>query len=137
MIYCVCGKIAGGLVPNTVVCCPFCGVLWKVYSDKTISQMKINTPESRIEIKREYIDELSKMNNVKLVTFDGFDNAILGTGNRNSKIDCVIYSRQKMREILMDNKKMSWEEADKYLITNIDCQLLGEHTPIILDDEII
>lgn len=99
--------------------------------------MKINTPESRIEIKREYIDELSKMNNVKLVTFDGFDNAILGTGNRNSKIDCVIYSRQKMREILMDNKKMSWEEADKYLITNIDCQLLGEHTPIILDDEII
>ena len=88
-------------------------------------------------MKRSEIEDYSKANDIELILFDGFDDAILGLGQRYTQAEGVVYSKQKMREILMSRDKMTYEDAEEYLSFNTYCLWAGEHTPILLEDELL
>ena len=61
---------------------------------------------------------------------DGFDAAIVGFDPNNWK---VVYSRNKCVDIL--SQEMDEEEAIEYLEYNTFAAMVGEKTPIWIDDE--
>ncbi len=75
-------------------------------------------------------DELSeKYPEMELLTADGFDDAILGIDTISHR---VIYSYDKMVEILMEDDNMSEEEAIEFLEYNVVNAYVGEKTPIFV-----
>jgi|TARA_R110000868_G_scaffold14628_3_gene67767 hypothetical protein len=69
---------------------------------------------------------------------DGFDEAIIGIGNRCGQPDILAYDVNKCVKILMD-QGMTEEEAIDYFEFNVVGAWMGEETPIfireIYDDE--
>jgi hypothetical protein len=69
---------------------------------------------------------------------DGFDEAIIGIGNRCGQSDILAYDVNKCVKILMD-QGMTEEEAIDYFEFNVVGAWMGEETPIfireIYDDE--
>tara|TARA_R100001129_G_scaffold123358_3_gene85979 strand:- start:11732 stop:12007 length:276 start_codon:yes stop_codon:yes gene_type:complete len=70
------------------------------------------------------------------ITLDGLDEAIIGqsciwerTGHRENR---VIYSGQKIVEILMERDDMDYDEALEYIEYNIEGAYVGEQTPIVV-----
>tara|TARA_R100001224_G_scaffold35360_1_gene19957 strand:- start:15434 stop:15688 length:255 start_codon:yes stop_codon:yes gene_type:complete len=79
----------------------------------------------------------------KIITIDGFDKAIMGrsciwerTGHRE---DRVVYSGEKIVEILVERDGMTSDEALEYIEFNIEGAYVGEQTPAVvwrdLDEE--
>lgn len=64
---------------------------------------------------------------------DGFDNAIIGicSGFDSGR---VVYSIQKMLDILFKDAGMPYDEGMEYLEFNTINAYVGEKTPIYLDD---
>jgi hypothetical protein len=60
---------------------------------------------------------------------DGFDEAIVGI-DYISYPARIIYDKNKMVEILVENDGMSLEDAIEYLEYNTWCAYVGEGTPI-------
>jgi hypothetical protein len=81
-------------------------------------------------IAEEIRDELSEMNDEALV-WDGFDEALIGYGQRCGLEAVAIYDYEKMIEILM--KDMTVDEAREYFEYNIAGAFIGEYTPIIVN----
>jgi hypothetical protein len=77
----------------------------------------------------EIIDELAELN-PSAVLWDGFDEALIGIGERCCMEHVAVYDRDKMIEILMED--MSEEEAIEYYEFNILGAWISEHTPILL-----
>jgi hypothetical protein len=96
---------------------------------------KAKKKPEKIHPKRQLMHDLADTQELELILFDGFDDAILGIGQRYTQKPGIVYSRKKMIEILM--KDMSWEEAVEYLSFNTECCWCGEETPIILDDTVM
>jgi|TARA_R100001163_G_C5063582_1_gene200911 hypothetical protein len=72
----------------------------------------------------------------KIITIDGFDKAIMGrsciwerTGHRE---DRVVYSGEKIVEILVERDGMTSDEALEYIEFNIEGAYVGEQTPAVL-----
>jgi len=69
---------------------------------------------------------------------DGFDEAIIGVGNRCGQLDILAYDVNKCIKILMA-QGMTEEEAIDYFEVNVVGSWMGEETPIfireIYDDE--
>jgi|TARA_R110000787_G_scaffold10531_2_gene35684 hypothetical protein len=69
---------------------------------------------------------------------DGFDEAIIGIGNRCGQPDILAYDVNKCIKILMD-QGMTDEEAIDYFEFNVVGAWVGEETPIFVrerhDDE--
>lgn len=61
--------------------------------------------------------------------FDGLDEAVLGYDGDLFKL---IYSVDKILEILQEDQGMSYDEAVDYYCYNIDCLYAGEQTPILM-----
>jgi hypothetical protein len=80
--------------------------------------------------KKEIITDMYQ--DIPLVFFDGFDDAIVGVGNRHGNDMSVIYSYNKCVDILA--KDMDYDEAREYLEFNTVCAYVGDHTPIFLYD---
>lgn len=72
--------------------------------------------------------------NPDAVTWDGFDDALVGIGETwrdDGHIATVaVYDKRRMRGILMDRDGMSPDEADEYLDFNVYCAYVGPYTPI-------
>jgi hypothetical protein len=68
-----------------------------------------------------------------LLLFDGMNEAIIGTTERNGEI-LVCYSIKKMKDILINNDGMTEEEAIEFLEYNTVGTNVGPQTPICIDD---
>lgn len=65
----------------------------------------------------------------ELLTADGFDDAIIGIDSKNGR---VIYSVEKMAEILMRDDEINEDEAFEYLDYNVLNAWVGDQTPIYM-----
>jgi len=61
--------------------------------------------------------------------FDGLDEAVLGY---DADLFKIIYSADKILEILQEDQGMSYDEAVDYYCYNIECIYIGEQTPILM-----
>jgi hypothetical protein len=60
---------------------------------------------------------------------DGYDQAIVGITDGG----CLVYSKEKIIEIAMQNTDMEYEEAIEFLDFNLFCTYVGEQTPIYVN----
>ena len=67
-----------------------------------------------------------------MLKWDGFDNAIIGVGERNSTDSMIVYDYDKMVKVLVTRDDMSYEEAEEYIDYNIVGAWIGDTTPIIV-----
>lgn len=63
------------------------------------------------------------------IVLDGLDEAILGYDGDLFKL---IYSVDKILEILQEDQGMTYDEAVDYYCYNIECLYAGEQTPILM-----
>lgn len=63
---------------------------------------------------------------------DGFDNAIIGIGNQFANENVLIYSADKIIDIMMKRDGMTGEEALEYFEYNIKGAWMGKDTPIFI-----
>ena len=70
-----------------------------------------------------------------LLKIDGFDEAAIGTAciwRGNTREDVLVYSGDKMVDILMERDGMEQFEAIEYIEFNIEGAYMGEKTPVIV-----
>ena len=67
------------------------------------------------------------------LTADGLDDAVLGIGYRCSKEPLLVYSVDKVIEILVRRDGMTPDEAREFFEFNIGGAWMGEGTPIWLE----
>tara|TARA_R100001443_G_scaffold30212_1_gene43805 strand:- start:274 stop:513 length:240 start_codon:yes stop_codon:yes gene_type:complete len=67
-----------------------------------------------------------------MLKWDGFDNAIIGVGERNNTDSMIVYDYDKMVKVLVTRDDMSYEEAEEYIDYNIVGAWIGDTTPIIV-----
>lgn len=72
------------------------------------------------------------MSQDKTLKADGFDKAIIGI-DFNYEPAKLIYSKQEMIQVLIDNDEMTLDEAIDYLEYNVFCAYMGEGTPIYIE----
>ena len=72
-----------------------------------------------------------------MLKWDGFDNAIVGVGERNNTDSMIVYDYNKMVNVLMTRDGMTYEEAEEYIDFNIVGAWIGDTTPIILKNKSI
>lgn len=81
---------------------------------------------------REEVEQICKDTGITVLFVDGFDDAIMGIG-RSFQDYKVVYSRDKVLEILMDEQDMDITEAEEYYEYNIAGAYVGESTPIFME----
>ncbi len=67
-----------------------------------------------------------------MLKWDGFDNAIIGVGERCTTDSMIVYDYDKMVKVLVTRDDMSYEEAEEYIDYNIVGAWIGDTTPIIV-----
>ena len=67
-----------------------------------------------------------------MLKWDGFDNAIIGVGERCTTDPMIVYDYDKMVKVLVTRDDMSYEEAEEYIDYNIVGAWIGDTTPIIV-----
>jgi hypothetical protein len=72
--------------------------------------------------------------NPDAILFDGLDEAIIGIGNQYTKAPVAIYSVAKILQILADDH--GYDGAVEWFDHNIACLWAGEHTPILMQDDV-
>ena len=78
---------------------------------------------SLLEILEVYQDE-------ELLMVDGFDEAVIGVEALKMRL---VYDINKMRTILVERDKMTFEEAMDFLDHNVLGSYVGEQTPIYVE----
>ena len=68
----------------------------------------------------------------ELLLADGFEDALIGTGERCCQPTLAVYDRQKCIEILQ-SQGMSYEEAHEYFDFNVVGAWVGDQTPIFVN----
>lgn len=88
---------------------------------------------SRGDMLKEYLAEI----NEEFLFADGFDDAIIGYGERCG-LSVVLYDARICIEILMDRDGMTDEEAEEFFNYNVLGSYVGEMTPIFcfLNDDL-
>jgi hypothetical protein len=71
------------------------------------------------------------------IILDGFNDAIVGITEEFGGIKRLLYSKNKILEILQENNPMTQSEAEEYYDYNIIGLYAGNQNPIFLDLEII
>jgi len=64
------------------------------------------------------------------ILWDGFDDALVGIGERCGMAPVAVYDRAKCIEALRKDG-LSWEDAEEYFCFNVEGCYVGELTPII------
>jgi hypothetical protein len=70
--------------------------------------------------------------NEEALLADGFEDAIIGMGERCTQEPVVIYDADKCLEILQERDSMSEEDATDYFYFNVLGAWLGKNTPIFV-----
>ena len=71
----------------------------------------------------------------ELLLADGFEAALIGTGERCGQPTIAVYDREKCIELLMTRDGMTDEEAVEFFEFNVVGAWVGEQTPIFVDFE--
>lgn len=74
-------------------------------------------------------DLADKYGDIELLLADGFDEAILGIEYNSNR---VVYSYDKMIDLLTEDNEMSTEDAVEFLEYNVLNAYVGEQTPIFV-----
>jgi len=80
---------------------------------------------SRRQIAEAYLGRIGE----EALFADGFDEAIIGVGNQQSRGSVVVYDWDKCVEILME-RGATWEEAVEHMDYNVTGAWMGEQTPM-------
>jgi len=67
--------------------------------------------------------------------WDGLDDAIIGQAsiwNGNKRVEVLVYDADKMIKVFVDRDGMSEEEANEYIVFNIEGAYIGEDTPVLV-----
>lgn len=81
---------------------------------------------------REEVNELADREDIELICFDQFDQAIVGIGRRSQGETAVVYDYEKCVKILMKTNKWSRFDAVEWMEFNVVSAWLGDSTPIFL-----
>ena len=79
-------------------------------------------------------EEVAEINPDALMC-DGFNEAIIGLGERINLGPVVAYSVEKIIDIMMQRDGMTYEDAAEYYDYNIRGAWMGEFTPIFITTE--
>lgn len=80
---------------------------------------------------RQQLDALLEDYDMSLLLMDGFDDALIGFGQRVGEDYIAVYNRNKMIEILVE-QDMTVGEADEYISFNCEGAWVGPTTPLII-----
>jgi hypothetical protein len=67
--------------------------------------------------------------------WDDLDDSIIGQAsiwNGNKRVEVLVYDADKMIKVFMDRDGMSEEEANEYILFNIEGAYIGEDTPVLV-----
>ena len=67
--------------------------------------------------------------------WDGLDDSVIGQAsiwNGNKRVEVLVYDADKMIKVFMDRDGMSEEEANEYILFNIEGAFIGEDTPVLV-----
>jgi len=67
--------------------------------------------------------------------WDDLDDSIIGQAsiwNGNNRVEVLVYDADKMIKVFMDRDGMSEEEANEYIVFNIEGAYIGEDTPVLV-----
>lgn len=67
-----------------------------------------------------------------MIEYDGFEDALIGTGVRCGQQDVNVYSFEKMVDVLVKRDEMDYDMAAEFIDYNYVGAYLGETTPIIV-----
>tara|TARA_R110000751_G_scaffold63189_1_gene130622 strand:+ start:255 stop:488 length:234 start_codon:yes stop_codon:yes gene_type:complete len=67
-----------------------------------------------------------------MISFDGFDDALLGVCEVHTLKPRLIYDWEKCVKVLIDRDEMTYEEAIEWMDFNVTCLWAGESTPAFL-----
>jgi hypothetical protein len=86
------------------------------------------TSRSKRNIRKELVEQTGYES---LLFADGLDAAIIGVADDTEPFR-VVYSKDKIAQILMKQNKWSFDEANEYAHFNIYDAYVGERTPIYI-----
>jgi hypothetical protein len=67
--------------------------------------------------------------------WDGLEDSVIGQAsiwNGNKRVEVLVYDADKMIKVFMDRDGMSEEEANEYIVFNIEGAYIGEDTPVLV-----
>jgi hypothetical protein len=67
--------------------------------------------------------------------WDDLDDSIIGQAsiwNGNKRVEVLVYDADKMIKVFVDRDGMSEEEANEYILFNIEGAYIGEDTPVLV-----
>lgn len=68
----------------------------------------------------------------EIVLADGFDEALVGLGQRCGQPSVAIYDREKCIRILIERYNLPWTMAEEFFDFNVSQSWVGDRTPIFL-----
>lgn len=83
--------------------------------------------------KKETLEERADWNQSTYITFDGLDDALVGT-TTDGGVWRTVYSQDGIINTLMERDGMSREDAFEYFHFNIESLHVGDNTPLIMED---
>ncbi len=78
------------------------------------------------------LEELSDILHKDAISFDGLEEAIIGYGSKFPEENVLVYSADKIIDVLMEKHNISHGEAIEYFDFNIAGLRIGQGTPIIV-----
>jgi len=67
--------------------------------------------------------------------WDGLDDSIIGQAsvwNGNERVEVLVYDADLMIKVFVDRDGMSEEEANEYILFNIEGAYIGKDTPVVV-----
>ena len=67
--------------------------------------------------------------------WDGLEDSVIGQAsiwNGNKRVEVLVYDADKMIKVFVDRDGMSEEEANEYIVFNIEGAYIGEDTPVLV-----
>lgn len=67
--------------------------------------------------------------------WDDLDDSIIGQAsiwNGNKRVEVLVYDADKIIKVFVDRDGMSEEEANEYIVFNIEGAYIGEDTPVLV-----
>jgi len=67
--------------------------------------------------------------------WDDLDDSIIGQAsiwNGNKRVEVLVYDADKMIKVFKDRDGMTVEEANEYILFNIEGAYIGEDTPVLV-----
>jgi len=67
--------------------------------------------------------------------WDDLDDSIIGQAsiwNGNKRVEVLVYDADKMIKVFVDRDGMSEEEANEYILFNIEGAYIGKDTPVLV-----